>query len=170
MKKIAALTVIFAFILIFFSSCAKKTDPLAYEKGKINAEITLTMNGTCLRAKMELMPIEESGERDASLVFSFPESVNGLSVSRKNGKVSAVLGDLTLSELDGTEFLATVELFSTCGTVVSAETEETDAETLTRLSVVSDGGTYTVWLRRDGMPKKIAHENMTVDIVWIETQ
>lgn len=169
MKKITVLTVIFVLFLAFFSSCAKKGDPLAYEKGKINAEILILMNGTTLRAEMELMPIEDGKERDASLVFTSPESMSGLSVYRRNGEVSASLGDFKLS-VPNSALLYVTELFSTRGTVISAETETVDGESLTKLSVKADGEMYTVWLTYNGLPRKILHENMTVDIVWLESE
>ena len=170
MKKIAALTALLALFLVFLPSCIKKGDPLAYEKGKINAEIVISMNGTSLRAKMELMPITEGKKRDADLVFLSPESVAGLSVSRKSGETRATLGDFEPSGLDCDALLFATELFSTEGKASTAEPDELNGERVTRLSVVNEESSYTVWLTRDGLPKRIASENMTVDVIWMETE
>ena len=170
MKKIATLTAVLALFLAFLPSCVKKSDPLAYEKGKINAEIVISMNGASLRAKMELMPIAEGKKRDANIVFLSPESVEGLSVSRKNGETQATLGDFVPSGLDCDALLFVTELFSTEGEVAAAETDELDGERVTRLSVLKEDCSYTVWLKRDGLPRRIVSGNMTVDVIWIETE
>ncbi len=170
MKKIAALTAILMLFLVYLPSCIKKSDPLSYENGKINAEIVISMNGTRLRAKMELMPLEEGKERDASLVFLSPKGMAGLSVVRKDGKTQVTLGEFKLTELDGDALLSATELFSTYGSVASAETEELDGECVTRLSVINGSETYTVWLTRVGLPRRIACKDMTVDVIWIESE
>ncbi len=170
MKNFAALTAILMLFLAFLPSCIKKSDPLAYEKGKINAEIEISMNGTRLRAEMELMPMCEGKVRDARLVFLSPDSMKGLSVLRKDGETEVILGDFTPVGIDGESLLRVTELFSTCGSVATAETDELDGEKITRLSVTAEDGIYTVWLTRDGLPKRIVSGNMTVDVIWIEAE
>ncbi len=170
MKKITALGAILAIFLVFLPSCMKKSDPLSYENGKINAEIVISMNGTSVGAEMELMPQKDGALRDARLDFISPDSMKGISVQRIDGETRAILGELELTGKDVEALLRATELFSTGGSIVSAETDRLDGESVTRLSARGESGSFTVWLTRDGLPRRIEAEGMTVDVVWIEAE
>jgi hypothetical protein len=96
--------------------------------------------------------------------------MSGLTVTRKNGITETTLGDMTLVGLDGAALLKTTELFSTGGTVLSAEATELDGKKLTHLTVSSENEAYEIWLDSIGLPKRITSGGLTVDVVWIECE
>ena len=167
MKRIALLP---AFILIFltaFAGCSEKSDPLFYEKKNTVAEIVISLNETEVSAKLSLSEPKENGERDAELVFLYPETVAGLTVRRLNGKAEASInGDAIGDGVYCEGFLCVAEFFSTDGSPDSVKTENGN----TILTVTSKTGKYCILLGKDGYPKRITKDKMTVDVVWIETK
>ena len=155
MKKLILLILMLILALPSCSTASKH--PLSYQSGSLSAEVTLEKNGARISAVIRLGPESESSPRDAEISFSSPE---GLRVIRKNGVCSAELGGVSVSP-DPKLFLL-CDLFSLHGDIISVKAREI---------VVSVGQEqYTVCFNANDNPTRILGEDLTLDILWIESE
>ena len=131
--------------------------PLSYQSGSLSAEVTLEKNGARISAVIRLGPESENSPRDAEISFSSPE---GLRVIRKNGVCSAELGGVSVSP-DPKLFLL-CDLFSLHGDIISVKARE--------IVVAVGQEQYTVCFNANDNPTRILGEDLTLDILWIESE
>ncbi len=145
-----------------FSACTPRpSDPLAYQKSPLSAEVILEKNGTRIGAVIDLGE-KSDAPRNAEIVFTSPESVKGITVERLNGNVTSKLGELTITPDERALFIA--ELFSLDGTIIGAATENG----MTTLTLSCTDADYILTLDADGRPKSIDGKDFTLKIVWLE--
>ncbi len=160
MKRNLLIILLLAPILLM--SCSpRSSDPLAYQRGALSAEVTLEKNGTRIGAVIRLGESVDSS-RDAEIVFTAPSSIKGLTVERKSGRVTARLGDLSVTPNARALFLA--DLFSLDGAVTEVKTENG----LSRLTLACAEAEYTLTLDATGHPKSISGKDFTLEILWLE--
>ncbi len=148
--------------LILLSSCApKQTDPLAYQNDALSAEVVFEKNGTRVGAVIKLGPLTDTA-RDAEIVFTSPESIKGLTLERRNGSVTARLGELCITPDERAFTLA--KLFSLDGRVTNAKAEDQ----LTLVTVSCADQDYELTLDRDSRPKRISGHGFVLDVIWLE--
>ncbi len=161
MKRI--LLIFLSLLTMLLTACSPRpSDPLAYQKSALSAEVVLEKNGTRIGAVIRLGEMTD-GPRDVEIVLTSPESIKGSTLERKNGSVTGRLGDLSVPTDERTFFLA--ELFSLDGTVTSAKTENG----LTILTISGPDADYTLSLDAGGHPKSISGKNFVLEIVWLES-
>jgi len=160
MKKI--LLFILSFVILGFSMSCKDSgkDPLAYQTGKISAEIAILKNGCRIGAVLNI-----SEEGDIAMTLTSPETVAGTEIKRTGGAVAVTRGELTSS---AQEYLAAAELFRLEGDVAAAEPTELNGKKLTKIAVISKETSYEVYLSEDNTPARIVSDGMTVDVIWFE--
>ncbi len=157
------LLIFLSLLTMLLTACSPRpSDPLAYQKSALSAEVVLEKNGTRIGAVIRLGEPTD-GPRDAEIVFTSPESLKGATVERKGGSVTARLGDLSVSPYGRALFLA--ELFSLDGTVTSAKAENG----LTILTLSESDADYTLTLDAGGHPKSISGQGFVLAIVWLES-
>ena len=162
MKKLLLLLVACLFI---FCGCSTDGDLLAYQRGEIFVSVDFKIDGKLYGADLFLSEEDENNDRDAAILFSYPDNLNGVSVKR--------VGKSSYLSLDGIEipllpaalsgFFDVTDAFSIDGTL---ESVAADKET-NMLKISSSAGVYTVTLDvKSRVPRSILAEvgGRTIDI------
>ena len=149
--KFVALTLILTLLLI---SCAPSGAVLDYQVLPFTARFALSTNGIQLSGILTAGSFTDT-PRDVSISFESPDSLSGITVTRKGGKVHTSLDNISVSS-DGVRWLAIAELFSLSGAVSSAKATTLGGIECTLVSLTSDKGEkYSVYIDKSGAPLRI---------------
>lgn len=156
-------------LCLLFCGCSSGGDPLEYQNFAAAAEVTVNANGTVARANLSLgKPTTDGSPRDAEITFSAPDTLSGITVTRKNGEVMLSLGELSVPSGVGEGFISIADLFSISGTLFSAELCELGGKKATLVKITDSDTIYEIYVSESSLPLRIVKDSLTLDVVWFE--
>ena len=169
-KKRKSIFLLLSVILLLLSSCASKKDfDEIYTRGGFSAEICWTLDGREYSAKLVAgAPRENGEERDLTFEFIVPERLRGLTVTRKDGKLSLGRDDMT-AELHNQAILKAANLLCADGNFsYKARTELGGRKTVT-VTRLNGNERSDIWLDAESRaPVRIIGEGYDISVVWFE--
>ena len=149
--KIVALIMLLPMLLI---SCSHGEAALDYQELPFTARFAFSFNEICFSGTIRAAELADS-PRDVSISFESPENLAGISVERKEGKVTTSLGDISTFSED-TRWLALADLFSIDGTVSSTKKIMLGGTSCILATVATnDGEKYSIYIDKNGFPLRI---------------
>lgn len=151
--------------LIFLSSCVQTNErALDYQDYPFSAIISIEFDELSAVAELCSQPTESG--LDMTLKFTSPDSLAGIELKDKNGKVTASLGELVFSEALS---LNLAELFSVDGKINKISQAKIGAVNCNCLDIISNNGeSYKVYISQDSTPLRIVRlgkNSLTVNIL-----
>ncbi len=168
MKRLTvSLALLFSFIVILCGCSVSDGEKncLEYEEKAFEAEVEVTRGEFVFSGVVKggSFDLNEGILRDVSVKFTAPSTLEGLEVTRKEGVVSAFIGNMRFdgdSEL-ANELISFTELFEITGAPVSMELDGKN----TRVRFPgADGGEIILLLGSDNLPKEISSGDIIVRV------
>ena len=159
-----------AFCLVLGSTgCKTKGKQAADLRGRLSEELAFSLlaerRGESFTATVWLGE-GETMERDMTVVFSSPLSVKGLTVSQKNGQITAVFGTLTVKEDAVRQILLLLSPFCLYNIKESVVYREGKDRVL---CYAGEGESITYYLQKEDFPYKIVYALPEESIVLYPT-
>lgn len=162
----------FLLLSLLLTSCAPSgAAVLDYEALPFTTRFSLSMDNVNFTGTLTAgaLPDGEGIPRDILILFESPDSLCGISVERKDGKIALSLDDLTLFT-DSSRWLEIAELFALRGSVSSAKKTTLGGTACTLLEVVAKNGEkYSVYIDSSGLPLRICGRlfegDVTLDLI-----
>lgn len=167
MKKFVSLILFLALTLssVFFVSCGADTRNVAQlMNSDLRAEIVIKNGNGTARATLTASAYGGDVARDASLDFSSPDSLRGLTVTREGGKLTATLDGLCVPFDGGAAFLGVAELFTVTEEITSVKRcvlDGTDADLV-------NYGEVSLYVSKGGTPLFVTDGDVSVKILAFE--
>lgn len=158
MGKIKAVVLIFALIIVLTGCQPKKEGLPSFSDGAFACEASWVCEGKTVRAEISAGEIRSDGlPRDLSIAFSEPRAMSGITVCRKDGKISAFIDGLTWEGEYLRGWLGTEALFETDGDIIGSFPETLNGDTVRHLTLKrTDGENTEMYLSSaGGLPVKL---------------
>lgn len=159
----------------FLSACSPNNSySLSYQEKDFSAGLCWESDDIMICATLISLS-SDTTERDLSLTFSSPPSLNGITVSRKAGedKTSVQLDGLELSLPSAVRWLDISKLFELEGSISDTYITDIDGISVNAVVANTEDGEYTVYLLpNSSLPRRICgrvnDKELTLDIIWFE--
>ena len=146
---------------LLFACCAAHPEPnLSYQNRAFRAHVVCESGDFTFGAIFTSLPKEPDSARDISLEFTFPDTLCGIKVEKREEKVTVYLDEVEISAPHAVSWLSLSELFDIEATVKDSSVETLDGQKLNFINAVSDDGReFSLYLYpASGLPRRISGE------------